>query len=159
MILICCVFVANINRELEDKYRTDTEPNYVTRMFYLGESRMASFKMTKTFGLTIIQFCCMGRLNLKLSTFSSENQHHCAAHASHLNLFDWNMRISRYSRVRIISFRQLLINLLYSFQIWQDYRSVVDVTVQVSSSNFHHPSQVVCLVDVRKRGPFLQQRK
>ena len=33
MILICCVFVANINRELEDKYRTDTEPNYVTRMF------------------------------------------------------------------------------------------------------------------------------
>ena len=44
MILICCVFVANINRELEDKYRTDTEHNYVTRMFYLEESRMASFK-------------------------------------------------------------------------------------------------------------------
>ena len=104
MILICCVFVANINRELHGRQILDRHGTQLRDTDVLfEESRMATFKMTKTFGITIIQFCCMESSNLKL--------------------FDWNMRISRHSQDRIISLRQLLINLVYSFQIWQDYWS------------------------------------
>lgn len=69
MILIHCIYVANINRELGDKYWTATELSYVTRMIYLEESRMASFKhdrisritITKTFAITVIQVYCGSR--------------------------------------------------------------------------------------------------
>jgi len=44
MILVHCIYVANVNREVEDKYCTVTKHSYVTRMFYLQGSRMASFK-------------------------------------------------------------------------------------------------------------------